>query len=430
MRYHRTLCIFLTFLFASIVLAGTEVRGQTLRLEGRVVDASSGDSLSFANVAIAGTLRGTATNENGRFVLAVDSLPVRVAVSHIGYQRIELEVTEEPDSSVIVRLEPKPITMEELVVKGRTGIFFVEKALDHVEELSEAKTRFTEGVRGFYRQKTRFYRQNPKGDSNVKSDTVYTGYVELFCNSFTSPFGIRGWSVEQGRYGQSDGPKYSVRFTNFSTLTSKWIRVPPSRSGNETKVLQPFRSNAQEYFSFEIVGHVERERRELVKIAYEAKQDLDKPALSGRLFIDAETYALHHYEGTVHSSDPVLFEAQGEMKDVTLRMSVSFRPLGDSSVPVVDRVRLDLSYDHLVADFRRRYKTTSTFFVYDYDPGETFGTSTIEYDYAAIDSVDYDPKFWRNNPVLARTPVDKAIIRSFEETGGFGHFVEEQTDSD
>jgi hypothetical protein len=253
----------------------------------------------------------------------------------------------------------------------------------------------------------------------------------MFCNSFTSPFGIRKWSIEQARYARAKKPKNRIYSKNFSALTRKWFRVPPLRSTEETKVLQPFHSNAEEYFSFDIAGHVKQKGRRLVKITYEPKRDLEKPVFSGHLFIDAETYALHHYEGTAHSSEGFFLNVPiGEVENMSFHFSISFRSLGDPSVTVVDRVHLDETYVHRVGDVRRRYRTNSRFFVYDYNPTETFGTSRIEDDYAAIDSVDYDPQFWRDNPVLARTPVDKAVIRSFEKTGGFGRLVEEQTNSD
>ena len=432
MTYRRSLFILVATLLLNAVPLDTDVRAQPRRVEGRVVDASNEASLPFTNVAIVGSQRGTTTNENGRFLLAVDSLPVRLAISYVGYQRVERRVTPSTADSVVVRLKEKPVSMAEVVIEGRTGAYFVRKAREQLERLSKKRRALTEPVRGFYRQKT-FY--SPKrNDGTLKEDTVYTEYVETFYNAFTSPFGIRGWSIKQARYGREggrdeDGPTFTVYFKNFSTLTSTWFRIPPSDPAEEAKVLQPLHSNADAYFSFEVVGHVEEDGTELVKVAYQPRQNLDTPAFSGHLYIDEDTYVLHRYDGEARSPTPFLLNVQGEMKDLTLQVSVAFRSMDDPSVPIVDRVQFELLYDHLVRDFHRRYTTHSTFFVYDYKNNETFGTSNIDHDYTAIDSVEYDPAFWRSNPVLARTPADKAIIRSFEETGGFGRFVEERVGS-
>ncbi len=431
MPYDRRSVVVLLLLLGFVSL-DSAAQAQPRQVKGRVVDASNEASLPFTNVAIVGSQRGTTTNENGRFVLAVDSLPVRLAISYIGYQRVEQRVTRSTVDSLIVRLKNKPISMAEVVIEGRTGAYFVRKARERLDRLSKNRRALTEPVRGFYRQKT-FY--SPKrSDGTLEEDTVYTEYMETFYNAFTSPFGIRGWSIKQARYGREggrdeDGPTFTVYFKNFSTLTSTWFRMPPSDPAEEAKVLQPLHSNADAYFSFEVVGRVEEEGTELVRVAYQPRQNLDTPAFSGHLYLDEDTYALHRYDGEARNPTPFLLNVQGEMKDLTLQMSVAFHSMDDPSVPVVDRVQFELLYDHLVRDFHRRYTTRSTFFVYDYNNNETFGTADIEHDYAAIDSVEYDPSFWRKNPVLARTPADKAIIRSFEETGGFGRFVEERVDS-
>ena len=432
MTYRRPLFILVAVLLLKAVPLDTDVRAQPRRVEGRVVDASNEASLPFTNVAIVGSQRGTTTNENGRFLLAVDSLPVRLAISYVGYQRVERRVTPSTADSVVVRLKEKPVSMAEVVVEGRTGAYFVRKARERLNRLTENQRALTEAVRGFYRQKT-FY--SPKrSDGSLEEDTVYTEYMETFYNAFTSPFGIRGWSIKQARYGREggrdrDGPTFTVYFEDFSTLTSAWFRMPPSDPAEEARVLQPLHSNADAYFSFEVVGHVEEEGAELVKVAYQPRQNLDTPAFSGHLYINEDTYALHRYDGEARNPTPFLVNVQGEMKNLTLQVSVAFHSMDDPSVPVVDRIQFELLYGHLVSDFHRRYTTRSTFFVYDYNNNETFGTSDIDHDYAAIDSVEYDPAFWRDNPVLARTPVDKAIIRSFEETGGFGRFVEERVGS-
>ena len=55
-----------------------------------------------------------------------------------------------------VRLKEKPVSMAEVVVEGRTGAYFVRKARERLNRLTENQRALTEAVRGFYRQKT-FY---------------------------------------------------------------------------------------------------------------------------------------------------------------------------------------------------------------------------------------------------------------------------------
>ncbi|WP_176521662.1 carboxypeptidase-like regulatory domain-containing protein [Longimonas halophila] len=409
----------------------TRGQAQPLQIEGRVVDASTGASLPSTNISIGGTSRGTAANENGEFVLAVDSLPVRLTVSHIGYERVTQEVTEAAANAVEVQMEPTTIALGEAVATGRTAASYVQNALERVEHLSEARTRYIKGVKGFYRQKTGFYQETQEGQvTRADSDTVYTEYMEVFYNTFTSPSGIQGVSIDQARYAQSEGPNYRLKWEDFSVMTREWLQVPPSLPLEETYMVQPFHPDVETLFSFEIVGRLTQEGRDIVKIAYEPRSDLDTPAFAGMLFIDADTYDLYRYEGVVQSSGSFFWNVGGDMENTTLRVAAVFRRLDDLSATVLDQVRFDLSYEHAVAEYRRRYNTSSTFFVYDHNPTDTFGTSDIENDYAAIDEAEYDPAFWRNNPVLARTPTDESVIQSFEQTGAFGRLVEEPGNSE
>jgi hypothetical protein len=228
MTYRRPLLILVATLLLNAVPLGTDVRAQPRRVEGRVVDASNEASLPFTNVAIVGSQRGTTTNENGRFLLAVDSFPVRLAISYIGYQRVERRVTPSTADSVVVRLKEKPVSMAEVVVEGRTGAYFTRKARERLERLSKKRRALTEPVRGFYRQKT-FY--SPKrNDGTLKEDTVYTEYMGTFYNAFTSPFGILHSGYEDGpssRRGM-DEREVGMRTGPHSPFTSRISR--PSRA--------------------------------------------------------------------------------------------------------------------------------------------------------------------------------------------------------
>jgi len=109
--FHLTLIALLGGLAASPVLGQTTIRG-------RVTDAATGESLPQANLQIEGTYTGTITNAQGRYSLAVDSLPATVLVRYIGYQTARIRVTDESSARQDVALKPSPMEMDEVVVTG------------------------------------------------------------------------------------------------------------------------------------------------------------------------------------------------------------------------------------------------------------------------------------------------------------------------
>lgn len=71
--------------------------------------------MAGANVLIAGTTTGTATNLNGRFSLSVASFPVTVTVSFIGFDAKDVTITSATEVSIMLSAG---ISMDDVVVVG------------------------------------------------------------------------------------------------------------------------------------------------------------------------------------------------------------------------------------------------------------------------------------------------------------------------
>ncbi len=87
-------------------------------LSGVVTDANAGAPLPFANVYLDGTTQGTVTNLNGEFRLPLDAGLYTIAVSFMGYQTQQKEVTLVEGQNLVVDFEifPEAIMGEEVVV--------------------------------------------------------------------------------------------------------------------------------------------------------------------------------------------------------------------------------------------------------------------------------------------------------------------------
>ncbi len=88
---------------------------------GHVLDAANHEHLPFVNVYIKGTTLGTATNDNGHYIL--EHLPVgthTVVVSFMGYKTLEQEVTLKANNSVEMNftLEENTRLMNDVVVSA------------------------------------------------------------------------------------------------------------------------------------------------------------------------------------------------------------------------------------------------------------------------------------------------------------------------
>ncbi len=87
-----------------------------VRLEGLVVDRTTGVPVAQVHVQDEDGGRGSVTNENGRFRLEVEKLPVTLTFRHISYA-VQRVAVREP-GEITVRLVPAQITLGELLVVG------------------------------------------------------------------------------------------------------------------------------------------------------------------------------------------------------------------------------------------------------------------------------------------------------------------------
>lgn len=84
---------------------------------GRVLDAATGEPLPSATVQLAGTYVGTITNRDGAFSLGVPASAEALVVRFLGYAPQSVAIPRE-GQALVVRLEPVPALLEEVVVTG------------------------------------------------------------------------------------------------------------------------------------------------------------------------------------------------------------------------------------------------------------------------------------------------------------------------
>ncbi|MBN1197880.1 MAG: carboxypeptidase-like regulatory domain-containing protein, partial [Bacteroidales bacterium] len=113
-KYGYTFICFLLF-----CLTGSPVGAQqpSMFFFGKVVDRETRQPVSSVNIRFTGTESGSSTNDKGEFSFFIDTIPVYMIVSHLGYetQRIWLDNTS---SSITVMLRPQAAMLKEVEIKA------------------------------------------------------------------------------------------------------------------------------------------------------------------------------------------------------------------------------------------------------------------------------------------------------------------------
>jgi len=91
-------------------------------LQGRVIDAETGEPLSGANVQVVGTQRGTAADAEGRFNLRAPAGDLTVKTSFVGYEPLqrEVEIRTGETTTATFRLQTQAPLGEVVVVGSRS----------------------------------------------------------------------------------------------------------------------------------------------------------------------------------------------------------------------------------------------------------------------------------------------------------------------
>jgi TonB-linked SusC/RagA family outer membrane protein len=92
-------------------------QNQGIKVEGKVTDRLTGEPVAGASVTVSGTKTGTASGSDGRFSLALKSLPATLTVTFLGYRTQSVAVTDS-SAPVLAALDEDEESLDEVVVVG------------------------------------------------------------------------------------------------------------------------------------------------------------------------------------------------------------------------------------------------------------------------------------------------------------------------
>lgn len=85
---------------------------------GKVTNKSNHKHLSGVNISVAGSRKGTVTNEKGEFNIKLEKLPAVLYFSHIGYGIQVIQIDQSSPKHINVQLQPEIIEFNEITISG------------------------------------------------------------------------------------------------------------------------------------------------------------------------------------------------------------------------------------------------------------------------------------------------------------------------
>jgi hypothetical protein len=399
----------------SSALAGDSLRYFTI--EGCLLDRYTQEPVAYATVGLPSDAIGTITNLNGDFRLRLpDSLRgALLQFSHIGYLTQETDLSQMPAYPRIFLLEPKVISIQEVVVRLVNPLRLLHNMRNKREDnYPDKPVYFT----SFYREGV----EHKKGFVNL-TEAVFKVYKTPYYNA------------------NGDDQVKLLKMRRISNENEADTLITKIKSGINACLMLDIIKHLPEFLSAEnesqynyVHGDISViDNRIANMVSFEQKKEIKEPLYKGELFIDPENDALLSARFEIH---PKYVEKATDMfvtrKSKNLRIStqqvvytVSYKPWNGRYY--INHIRGDLYFK--VKKKNQLFSSTNihTWFemvtckietenVSRFTRNETLRTRTI----FAETNFSYDKDFWGNfNIILPEEKLNEAISKitsKIEET--------------
>ena len=365
---------------------------------GKVLDRQTRQPVPYASVVVAGTTQGTTTNAEGEFGLRVARLPAKVLAFSLGYGRDSVTVAVAGPTPPLA-LQAAPVALPAVEPPG------------YAAELLARAYRVLQRTRGQAQYGQAFYRQVTRNGGEP------TEVQEAIWDVKTSSAGLDGSRLAQGRYASRPTLMNFTNFSLYAKAASGFCAIAAADTANSHAVVS---ADAGRLFTLQYKGLTQASGRAVAEIAFTSRPGIT--AVSGSIFIDPATCQVLHARAT-RPMQVTISKKGYSAKNDQLTEEIDFRPLAGGVLLNYVKVSAALFISQPRKPDTPVTAEALTYF-YDQQPVPTglpyAGPVGPLSDLAAIKQKPYDADFWRDNPVVKRTPLEEETIKSFEQSKSFG----------
>lgn len=285
-------------LFAAAILCVTAAFSQTITVEGIVTDASDKSILSYVNIAIKNSSKGTYSDEKGRFHLQVQQPEAVIVFSFIGYEKQEIKVTQ--STFLEVKLKPLTMSLDEVVVNpGENPANRVMKKVNELRDKHDPENLSTFQYKSYNKFVVAVDTKSDTSKYKKVRDTTLDimDMLEEKMNLFLME------SVTEKKYKKPGSYKEIVLGSRISGLKNAEYALLASEIqsfsfySNYIKImgkeyLSPIADGNTKKYLFVLQDTVQQNGESLYVIYYQPKKNKNFEGLTGLLYINTENYAV------------------------------------------------------------------------------------------------------------------------------------------
>ena len=375
-------------------------------IEGKIVDAETGQPIPFASIGVVGTSKGTSSNLSGQFTLTITG-SASLKITCVGYESKEINSTS---NVLLIQLTPSTTQLSQVVIfnKPVNAEKIAYKAFANIRKNYSDKP---------FLQKF-FYRHY------CKDDSVYGRLIEAFVDVWKE----KGYRSLQHKAGDDeqirvtqirrslDNTKMAQGHEPISLKNILQADVVGYQTAQKSEHVSFYtdvsnlKTDFENYF-FDFKGITTYDGEDVYQINYTYKKD-SALTTSGRHLVLTEINGSLYI--TTHTNAIVKTEEVKKYGANHIRTSTYYRKYNDRYYPY-----------HLVRDGANPHAAHS--FHIDLTSVEIQTNSFEKFvgheqGQEELLKIPYDSTFWNNNAILKTTPLELAIIRDL----GKGNSLDKQ----
>jgi hypothetical protein len=268
---------------------------QTYSVKGKIFDKNTKSPLVYANIRIAGTSTGTATNRDGQFEFRLSEGKYKFITSFIGYISDTLFVSVNNNiEGLKIELTESSVNLKEVVVVPglNPALAIIEKAIKRKHERNNILNSYTLNAytKGVIKTTEEIRAQGNSATIGLSSDSSELKITGLLENQSTGFYKKPNKYKEQilARKQSSNFPS-SINTLTGGRIIQNFYSDDIEFFGNELP--SPLSDKSLAYYFFYIDDTVSINNQPVYKIKMTPDREID-PGFTGDIFISAVTFDL------------------------------------------------------------------------------------------------------------------------------------------